>query len=780
MRVHAESSGCGKDAILTKSGKLALKTDAGDLPCVSVIVCVQGDETLKIADRIAFASHFKPESTEDAGKVEVVVVDSSKDSGVRDLIRTQVEAFDGIYVEDRQEWNRYSLARARNVGAVKASGEFLLFADVDLVPSKGFAAKLLHFVESGRLSKAPNHFSIIPVLYLSEHVTLISTDDVLSSTLTDWLHGPRSNDVDSLQLVNSSILVHRTFFLHLGGQHPGFKGWGMEDWHFLWKLMSFPQPVPGLKKQAAFHHNPPQAKNRLASWRDSALFLGDEALRHELFLLHMPHPRRVLNWRDGSVHSERRFKALVEDQVIIEKNLELKTGPSYRVFSDDPILTNWLLFPHDAAVETADVSTVRARAGWKNFAITEKPVIGAIRPTRDDYRAIAALAKSGRDFDLLYHPGLPRTAYYFSFEDGKLLQPISNTMHPLPELWENKAREGTRLNAERFRNGGWRRNKFLVLFALTEDIFEQDGESGWNAPFGLDCGKFRSLISAIAPLIGPDCEVMIYDTTDDGDGAGLPFDNVHDVSSRSISMLIEAADVVVSQSPSLALNAVVHSTPTITTGDLFSELLPELPIARQLYDVAQFIEDARDDPNIIRREVIERIFSHACIYIADDVGAPAPADILRRTGVTRVLYEQIATPKFTNNFCFDFGSENSRLHAWRWPHIDLKDAEQLHLQPDIDYWFLRSLIIDVGSKRDKYPKSSRKAAIKKPPSSASPINILKKKYIASENERRAMYKASAMRSPMQRKIAKLKRDPRQFFADSSVGPFRILRHLFPA
>lgn len=756
----------------------ASKDKGGENPLLSIVLCVRDCDSHDILDRVEFAGFYLASDDACQTVAEVVVVDSSRNRGSAMKIREIVESFGGVYVRDDQGSKKYGLARARNVGGNIARGRFLLFVDVDLIPPANFIDSVKNFIQSGRVGRAENFFSIVPVFYLREVEYPDCVAQIRKTPLTDWIYGDSARSVDSIQLVNSTLLLRKSFYQLLGGQHEGFRGWGMEDWHFLWKLMSFPQPIPGVSGSTAFHRNPPSQRNELNTWRDAAWFFGEEALRHGLALFHIPHQRRLSGWRTNSSENDNRFNALVSGQVVFENTESLKTGETFCVYSKDPVAANALLFPPDALLKAASIDDLKRlllrRDSFPNAAGT--PVIGGSNLDANFYEVFSRLMKNGVDFDFVYPSGVSRIVFYFSYRAGKIHSPRTASDPVWVDSTEIYDQEAAAVDAYRYRNTGWRRDKLLTLFVLTEEFGAPiDSTSSLGEVFGMPSTVFRSMVNALIPALSPDVAAMVYDSGTGDRPMEFAASGAHDVSDREIDVLIEASDVVIAQSPRFVLNAVALGKPVMTTGTLLADLLPEVPIARQLYDIHTFIEASRVSPKAATSLEIASVLSRASVLVVDQGEAPAVADLLRRNEEPRVLYEQVATPSYEARFNFTKMPGNPELQAWLYPHLDRSSASQLH-QAVTSCQGIRDHKSSThgrqhGGKGDLHTEVSSE---RETPDRGG---VLHERFAASECERKSMYRRKQDKQ-FSRRMAKLKRDPHRYFADSKYPVLRMLRFVF--
>ncbi len=733
---------------------------------LSIIICVRATTDAQIIDRTLYASFFCGERN----GTEVIVVDSSTEDTAKSAIKDSVTSFGGTYIANTDNTRTYSLAQARNIGAAAARGGYLLFADIDLIAPNGFIELLHRFIKNGRLSQAENFFSIIPVVYLGSLSPAMTITELRSTSLQDLLYGPVNENVNEIQMVNSTILIHKSFYTLLGGQHEGFRGWGMEDWHFLWKLMSFPQPFPGAAKSTQFHRKSANETLTPDNWRDTAWLIGNEALQHGLYLFHIPHEKRA--WRSSLVSNEKRFDALVHNNIVLENNGRLKTGQPYRVYSDDPSIANALLYPPESPISVSKASDIVGHfQTLRKRSDAGRPVIGAIEPDRVFYEAFGKLQSGSYEFDFIYPTGSPGTSFYFSCQNGGIIppKPVDNPNSRAASHAEFP--ETAAINATTFRRSQWRNGKILPLFILTEDIQEPKYEANTSQVlFGMPPVKFRSLVNALLPLLSNEKVAMVFDRLSLGNGQTFSSDNAHDVSGESLALLIHASDMVITQSPRYALQAALAGKPVITTGNLFERLLPSLPISQQLHEIYDFIEDPDARQASISQDEIEIALQSACLSVADDRGAPTPTDLLKDSGNMRVLYEQVARPEACSNFAFSNQLTNPGLYAWLYPHINSKNADALHLQIR-DNPYVR---LDRSALKMRQSKAGDQA-----PRKTSANGSFQSNFPANASERRVMYRSAPNGTRLRRKLAKLWRSPRQFFDDSSNPALRAFRFLFP-
>jgi len=136
---------------------------------------------------------------------EVVVVDYDCPQKTRDVVARDFPAAKVVAVDDAPLFN---LARARNLGAAAAAGEWIVFIDADILLAPDFAERIAPLMEAGQF----HHFKI-------------------TSKETVSAHG--------------SCLVHKEDYAAIDGYDEVIDGYGAEDQDFYFRLT-----LTGIKEEA--------------------------------------------------------------------------------------------------------------------------------------------------------------------------------------------------------------------------------------------------------------------------------------------------------------------------------------------------------------------------------------------------------------------------------------------------------------------------------------------------------------------------------------------------
>lgn len=228
--------------------------------------------------------------------IEVVFVDSTKSSEISIHIKTLCEASQIKYIHSNQPGG-YSLGRARNKGAVKASGKFLFFMDIDFIFSDIFWDTLFQKITL-ELEGSDNYykFLMLPCLYLNKKTTQKIGNDKTWKTFEKIRNNALEGDItyiDKIAVSSSTIVLRRKYFLQLGGFNTTYIGHGREEFDLLHRL-SINYPIgkrPNDYNQDKVHHFPANYKG----FRRYFVYYALPFLFEPLFLLHLYHSRPQTN-----------------------------------------------------------------------------------------------------------------------------------------------------------------------------------------------------------------------------------------------------------------------------------------------------------------------------------------------------------------------------------------------------------------------------------------------------------------------------------------------------
>ncbi|MHC1727612.1 MAG: hypothetical protein AB9866_16685 [Syntrophobacteraceae bacterium] len=139
-----------------------------------------------------------------------------------------------IYAHTRLQM--FSIGKARDIGVICASSEFVFFQDIDFLAYPGFYDDLVHEIEVHELEENNAEFFIVPYMYLSEAGSeeyLQTPPHLRRSKFIQYYTDGRRDIVTMFAPGGSAILMNRNHYLAIGGHDPDFIGHGFEDFEFL-------------------------------------------------------------------------------------------------------------------------------------------------------------------------------------------------------------------------------------------------------------------------------------------------------------------------------------------------------------------------------------------------------------------------------------------------------------------------------------------------------------------------------------------------------------------
>jgi len=225
--------------------------------------------------------------------IEYIIVDFTHDKEISKEIKdiclsNGIELLNSISCRDQCD---FSLAKARNIGAIHASSEKLLFLDVDLIPYNGFYRDVFNFKNRLFDKYYVDFFFWIPVVYDKGYEFDSYYKNYLTSGIEkiDLINRIILNkNIDSVSSGTSALCIDKLFYCQLGGQNEEFLGWGYEDYEFqircIIENMIFPKPKAFGSSKGNFSNI-----TKYEGWRSIYMLYGEIARMQGIFLLHQPH-----------------------------------------------------------------------------------------------------------------------------------------------------------------------------------------------------------------------------------------------------------------------------------------------------------------------------------------------------------------------------------------------------------------------------------------------------------------------------------------------------------
>lgn len=225
-------------------------------------------------------------------KIEFIFVEgfsSLENAELKNLIEAQGHR----YLRDEKQFlnKAFSLAASRNLGALNARAEVILFLDADCFLSLNTLEKLLHLNLAKELASNTNEYLMLPCLYLSQEASAFFATQpphLWDALAQNDLARAQRKYVMSFARASSLVLFNKARFLALKGYDESFVGHGYEDFEFLLRLLSATTDFERLPRDLCFDSR---------SWEFSefkgfrALFslLGLEGASLGLYALHFWH-----------------------------------------------------------------------------------------------------------------------------------------------------------------------------------------------------------------------------------------------------------------------------------------------------------------------------------------------------------------------------------------------------------------------------------------------------------------------------------------------------------
>lgn len=181
--------------------------------------------------------------------VGMMVVDDGSPQRLAKEIRNRCRDNGYSYVHIDSEYRPFSIARARNAGAVRARSSYVMFQDVDLIPYDGFYEAVLREIQVQGLEQDTRKFLMFGVVYLTQKATsefLVTERNMRKELFLQHMFDARGDLIEKVSTGTSVIAINREYYLARGGNDEDFEQWGFDDIEFncrcIRKVRKFPLP----------------------------------------------------------------------------------------------------------------------------------------------------------------------------------------------------------------------------------------------------------------------------------------------------------------------------------------------------------------------------------------------------------------------------------------------------------------------------------------------------------------------------------------------------------
>nr|WP_289073513.1 glycosyltransferase [uncultured Halomonas sp.] len=245
---------------------------------------------------------------EDNNSIEIVIVDSGSPRDVSNQLKNLAtkKKTTYIYAETRSEI--FSAGKARDIGVIFSSSEYVFFQDIDLLSYEGFYKELL--LDCDKLKPDLSKVKVYPCFYLdreeSENIAQNHTGIVRNDIYDKYLKLDKC--VVNAALWSSAFLVNRRHFLGVGGHDPEFFGHGFEDFEIFNRLAyydnSFVRPVDYYNDYRKWD------SCEFKGFRSYFSLYGRETLKEKKYMVHLYHD--PASFDNNYVVKNRENKSLLE------------------------------------------------------------------------------------------------------------------------------------------------------------------------------------------------------------------------------------------------------------------------------------------------------------------------------------------------------------------------------------------------------------------------------------------------------------------------------------
>jgi len=255
---------------------------------LTVIIPIRAMQNRDIIDRLTYCIQDGNLNRE---QVDFLVVDDGSDSQISNHMLTVCETNNINYIYLDTKNKPFSIARARNIGAMYAKSRYIMFMDVDLYPYDGFYNELLNEIKIQKLNMYANDFIMVGVIYLTKEASIeyfnINKKIRKNFVIQKLLENDESF-IEKFSTGTSVCLYNRRVYLSHGGNDEDFEEWGYDDLEFNLRMIKCSNKFP-FPEEINLDYKNFRTINEYKGWKSVYRLYGDITFQKGIYLTHVWH-----------------------------------------------------------------------------------------------------------------------------------------------------------------------------------------------------------------------------------------------------------------------------------------------------------------------------------------------------------------------------------------------------------------------------------------------------------------------------------------------------------
>lgn len=265
------------------------KNNLSEKALLTVIIPIRATKSRDIIERLSYCLQ---DEFLDRNKVDFLAIDDGSDVELsKKILKTcEVNEINYIYLDTK---NRpFSIARARNIGAIYSKSKYIMFMDVDLFPYNGFYNELLNEIQVQNLNQYANDFIMVGVIYLTEvegnKLFFNTRPELRKNVIIQKLLEDDFECIEKFSTGTSVNLYNRHCYLSHGGNDEDFEEWGYDDLEFNLRIIRDSHKFP-FPSDIGLDYKNFRTINEYKGWKSIYRLFGDITFQKGIILTHIWH-----------------------------------------------------------------------------------------------------------------------------------------------------------------------------------------------------------------------------------------------------------------------------------------------------------------------------------------------------------------------------------------------------------------------------------------------------------------------------------------------------------